>query len=107
MNRLTTDLTVSLNGYEKTFPVVVEYWHQKAFNGGRSEPSYPEHVEIGSVYALVNGEKHPLLSQYAIEAMIPDLEALCLEDWREADGYARESAAEMRRLDVHKLAAAE
>ncbi len=107
MNRLTTDLTVSLCGYEKTFPVVVEYWHHKAFNGGRSEPSYPEHVEIGSVYALVNGEKHPLLSQYAIEILTPDLEAMCLEDWRQGDAYAREDAAEMRRLDVHKLAAAE
>lgn len=106
MNRLTTDLTVSLNGYEKTLPVVVEYWHHKAFNGGRSEPSHPEHVEIGSVYALVNGEKHPLLSQYAIEILTPDLEAMCLEDWREADGYARESAAEMRReLNAHKVAA--
>lgn len=107
MNRLTTDLTVIIGGYEKTFPVVVEYWHRKAYDGGRSEPSEPEHVEIGSVYALVNGEKHPLLSQYAIEAMIPDLEVLCLEDWRGTDAYARESAAEMRRLDVHKLAAAE
>lgn len=107
MNRLTTDLTVSLCGYEKTFPVVVEYWHHKAFNGGRSEPSSPEHVEIGSVYVdLPDGEKHPLLSQYAIEAMIPDLEAMCLEDWRQADAYAREDAAEMRRdLSIHSVAA--
>lgn len=111
MNRLITDLTVSLNGYEKTFPVVVEYWHHQAVpmrrDGRLAGPAEPEHVEIGSVYALVNGEKHPLLSQYAIEAMIPDLEVLCLEDWRGTDAYARESAAEMRRLDVHKLAAAE
>lgn len=105
MNRLTTDLTVAIGGYETTLPVVVEYWHRKAFNGGRDEPSYPEHVEIGSVYALIDGEKHPLLSQYAIEILTPDLEAMCLEDWREANAYARESAAEMRRLDFHTKAA--
>ena len=106
MNRLTTDLTVSIGGYEKTFPVVVEYWHRKAFDGSFWEPGEPEHVEIGSVYALVDGEKHPLLSQYALEILTPDLETMCLEDWREADAYARESAAEMRReLSAHKVAA--
>lgn len=105
-HRLTTDLVLSFSGYETTFPVVVEYWHHKAYDGARSEPSTPEHVEIGSVYALVNGEKHPVLSQYAIEAMTPQLEAACLEDWRETDAYHRESAAEMRReLDAHKVAA--
>ena len=112
MNRLTTDLTVPIGGYEKTFPkLVVEYTHHRAYSGFvRGEPinpPEPEHVEIGCVYIdRGDGARDPL-PEWMIEILTPDLEAMCLEDWREADGYARESAAEMRRLDVHKLAAAE
>lgn len=107
MHKLKTDLTVLIGGYEKIFsPLVVEYWHRKAFNGGRSEPSYPEHVEIGNVYALVDGEKHPVLTAYAIEAITADLERLCLEDWRAEEAYAHAYAAERRReLDAVKVAA--
>lgn len=68
-HRLTTDLTLSHGGYETTFPAVVEYWHHKAFNGGRSEPSTPEHVEIGCVYIdRGKGHRDPL-PEWMIEAL--------------------------------------
>ena len=106
MHKLKTDLTVVFGGYEKTFsPLVVEYWHHRAFNGGMSEPSHAEHVEIGCVYVKKDGARDPL-PEWMIEAITEDLERLCLEDWREADGYAREYAAEGRReLDAVKVAA--
>lgn len=104
-HKLITDLTLSFGGYETTFPVVVEYWHRKAFNGGRSEPSHPEHVEIGLVYTLKDGARNPL-PEWMIEGMTSDLEALCLEDSRGEDARAREYAAEGRReLDAVKVAA--
>lgn len=107
MHKLRTDLSLTFAGYSAEFsPLVVEYEYHRAFNGGRSEPSYPEHVEIGCVYVEKDGAKDPI-PEWMIEAMTEDLEAMCLEDWRGTDAYARESAAEMRRLDVHKLAAAE
>ena len=108
MNRLTTDLLLSFGGYETSFPrMVVEYTHHRAYDGGRSEPSHPEHVEIGCVYIdRGDGARDPL-PEWMIEGMTESLEALCLEDWRQADAYAREDAAEARRLSIHNLAAAE
>ena len=105
MNRLITDLTVSLNGYEKTFPVVVEYWHHQAVPSRRiAGPAEPEHVEIGRVYVEKDGARDPL-PEWMIEGMQAALEAACLEDWRAEDACDRESAAEMRRLDAHSVAA--
>ena len=47
MNRLTTDLTVTIGGYEKTFPkLVVEYTHHRAYSGFvRGEPINPPEPE--------------------------------------------------------------
>lgn len=105
-HRLTTDLLLSFGGYETSFPrMVVEYTHHKAFNGGRDEPSTAEHVEIGLVYVLKDGARNPL-PEWMIEGMTESLEALCLEDWRQADAYAREDAAEARHeMNAHTLAA--
>lgn len=105
-HRLTTDLLLSFGGYETSFPkLVVEYTHHRAFNGGRDEPSTAEHVEIGCVY-VDRGEGHrDPLPEWMIEGMTESLEALCLEDWRQADALSREDAAEMRRLSIHSVAA--
>lgn len=105
-HKLATDLHLSFAGYETSFPkLVVEYTHRKAFNGGRDEPSEPEHVEIGLVYVEKDGARNPV-PEWMIEGMTESLEAACLEDWRQADAYAREDAAEMRReLSAHKVAA--
>lgn len=106
MHKLKTDLTLSFGGYEKTFsPLVVEYTHVKAFNGGRSEPSHAEHVELGLVYVDRDGAPDPL-PEWMIEGITADLERLCLEDWRAEEAYAHAYAAERRReLDAVKVAA--
>lgn len=111
-HKLRTDLSLTFAGRDADFsPLIVEYEHRKAFNGGRSEPSTAEHVEIGLVYVEKDGARNPL-PEWMIEAMTGDLEAMCLEDWRDSDAYGREQAAETRRemsrpIDAVKLAAAE
>lgn len=106
MHKLKTDLVLTFGGYEKTLsPLVVEYWHRKAFNGGMSEPSTPGHVDIGLVYVEKDGARNPL-PEWMIEAMTGDLEAMCLEDWRDSKSYAEELAGEERReLKAHRVAA--
>ncbi len=99
-HRLTTDLLLSFGGYETSFPrMVVEYTHHRAYSGFvRGEPinpPEPEHVEIGLVYVEKDGAKNPL-PEWMIEGMQADLEAMCLEDWRDSNDYAREQAAEAR-----------
>lgn len=104
-HKLATDLHLSFAGYEASFPrLVVEYTHHPAFNGGRSEPSHPEHVEIGRVYVEKDGARNPL-PEWMIEGMTADLESMCLADWRDRDSYDREQAAELRRpLHMHTAA---
>lgn len=110
-HRLTTDLLLSFGGYETSFPkLVVEYTHHRAYSGFvRGEPinpPEPEHVEIGCVYIdRGDGARDPL-PEWMIEGMTESLEAACLEDWRQADAYAREDAAEAwREMNAHTLAA--
>ena len=96
MHTLRTDLTLSFAGYEVTLPLVVTYWHRKAFNGGRSEPSTPEHVEIGLVSVMKDGTPEKL-PEFLIEAMTESLEAACLEEHRGALAYERDQMADMFR----------
>jgi hypothetical protein len=103
MNKLRTDLLLSFGGYETSFPgMVVEYTHHRGSPAytprgeyAPIDPPEPEHVEIGLVYVEKDGARNPL-PEWMIEGMTPDLEAMCLEDWRDRDSYAREQAAEGR-----------
>lgn len=96
MHTLRTDLTLSFAGYEVTLPLVVTYWHRKAFNGGRSEPSSPEHVEIGLVSVMKDGTPEKL-PEFLIEAMTPNLERVCLEEWTADDEREAETMFDTRR----------
>jgi hypothetical protein len=105
-SHLHTDLTLTFCGEEKTFSdMVVTYWHHRAVPETRVDPGVPEHVELGEVYVADDGARNPL-PQWMVEAITPELERLCLEDWRSEDTRAREYAAEGRReLNAHSVAA--
>lgn len=104
MPKLRTSLTLSISGYEKTLsPLVVEYEHHKAtrdrMEGPLAGPGEPEHVEIGLVYREKDKARDPL-PEWMIDEMSAELEAACLEDWRDAEEHARDRAYEERRDEL-------
>lgn len=126
MRKFETALLLSIGGgdAEHEFKrLVVEYRYVKGSPAytprgeyAPIDPPEPEHAEIGNVYVvteeIVRGVKtlaarNPL-PEWMVEPITEQLEALCLADWREADEYAREQAAELRRdVPAHVVKAAE
>ena len=105
MHTLETTLLLSVGGgdAEKEWPrLAVEYRHVGAYSGWvRGEPinpPEPEHCEIGNVYAVIDGTRHPL-PEWMVEPITEQLEALALDHWRGERDEAMERRAEERRDD--------
>lgn len=105
MNKLETHLLLSVGGgdAEHEFPVlVVEYRHVEAVpmrrDGYLAGPAEPEHVELGNIYAVIDGARHSL-PEWMVEPLTEQLEALCLDHWQGERDYALERRAEERRED--------
>lgn len=84
--------------------LVVEYRYIPAYSGRNrhgeaiSPPEY-EGVEVGQVYALIDGAKQPL-PEWMLEPLDEQLERLCLDHYHGERDAALERRAEERRDDA-------